>query len=352
MLTKGWTATAPVAIVLALVLAGCGDSKPVSANVQSIAFLTETVPAADAGRLYNVVVAFASAGGAALPDRFELTTGVLPTGVSLDRDRADANLDGIPDEDGAFTGNARLLGVPRQPGSYSFTIKAISTGELAPGAPNPAQPDLAATQSFSINVSEGTIAVLTPTAEEGTTDPAVPAFPSVVPFVNPANPEAFFSFPFLIAGGSNSNAATIYGPREWELSAFDTSVVDEATLRQDVDESSVPGAPANLSKFEQNFSDGGIFVLQAGQQKVQLGGFQSPRGSVRVDGPDAGEDITSADPAFLTGLLPEWFQDAGVPKNSRRDLADTLNLSGGDNTLGTEQPVLFSDYFAPGYKST
>jgi hypothetical protein len=224
-------------------------------------------------------------------------------------------------------------------------MKAISTGELAAGGPNPGQPDLAVTQSFAVNVSEGTIAILTPTAEEGTKDPAVPAFPSVVPFVNPANPEAFVSFAFQIAGGSNVNAATIYGPREWELSAFDASVVDEATLRQDVDESSVAGAPANMTKFEQNFSDGGIFVLQAGQQRVQLGGFQSPRGPVRSDGPDAGDDITSADPEFLTGLLPEWFQDAGVPQNSRRDLADTLNLSGGDGTLGTEQPVLFSDYF-------
>jgi hypothetical protein len=352
MLTKGWSAAIAVAIVLALALPGCGDSKPFSANVQSVSFLTETIPASDAGRLYNVVIAFATEGGAALPDRFELTAGVLPTGVALDRDRADINLDGVPDEDGAYTGNARLLGVPRQPGSYSFTIKAISTGQLAPGAPNPDQPDLAATQSFSVNVSAGTIAVLTPTAEEGTKDPAVPAFPSVVPFVNPANPEAFFSFPFQIAGGSNNNAATIYGPREWELSAFDTSVVDETTLREDVDESSIPGAPANLTKFEQNFSDGGIFVLQAGQQKVQLGGFQSPRGPVRSDGADAGEDITSADPAFLTGLLPDWFQDVGVPKNSRRDLADTLNLSGGDNTLGTEQPVIFSDYFDPAFKST
>ncbi|HEX5138448.1 MAG TPA: hypothetical protein VFY93_15850, partial [Planctomycetota bacterium] len=35
-----------------------------------------------------------------------------------------------------------------------------------------------------------------------------------------------------------------------------------------------------------------------------------------------------------------------------RDLADTLNLSGGDNTLGTEQPVMFSDYFDVAFKST
>ncbi|HEX5135740.1 MAG TPA: hypothetical protein VFY93_02125 [Planctomycetota bacterium] len=352
MLIKGYGASVAVAVALGLGLAGCGNSSPFSANIQRIAFLTETIPPAEAGRLYNVVIAFASEGGAAPPDRFELAAGVLPTGVSLFRDQEDLDLDGVPDVDGAYTGNARLLGVPREPGSYSFTIKAISTGRLAPGGPNPDQPDLAASHLFSVNVSEGSVAILTPTAEEGTTDPAMPAFPAVVPFVNPANPEAFFSFAFQIAGGSDVNAATIYGPREWELSAFDTSVVDEVTLRQDVDESSVPGAPANLSKFEQNFADGGIFVLQAGQKKVQLGGFQSPRGSVRVDGPDGGEDITSSDPAFLTGLLPDWFQDAAVPKNSRRDLADTLGLAGGDDTLGTEQPVLFSDYFDPGFKST
>jgi len=283
MSTKRWTAIAPIAVVFALTLCGCGGATPFSADVQGITFLTLSVPPADAGRLYNVVIQFNATGGAALPDRFELTQGVLPTGVSLVRDQEDNDFDGIPDDDGAYTGNARLLGLPRQQGSYSFTIKAISTGELGvSGTPNPGQPDLATTQSFSVNVSQGTIVILTPTAEEGTTDPAVPAFPSVVSFVNPANPEAFFSFAFQIAGGSNVNAATIYGPREWELSAFDASVVDDVTLRQDVDESSVPGAPANLSKFEQNFSDGGIFVLQAGQQRVQLGGFQSPRGPVRA----------------------------------------------------------------------
>jgi hypothetical protein len=338
-------------MLVALALSGCSGHSPVTTDVQGIAFQTQAVPPADAGRLYNVVIGFTATGGAALPDRFELIAGVLPTGVTLDRDREDLNLDGIPDEDGAFTGNARLLGVPRQRGSYSFTVKAISTGDLTGSN---GQPDLAATQPFSVNVGEGAIAILTPTAEEGTSDPAVPAFPNVVPFVNPANPEAFFAFPFLIAGGSNNNVATIYGPREWELSSFDNSVDTSipATLRMDVDETAVPGAPANLSSFEQNIADGGIFVLQAGQQKVQLGGFQSPRGPVREDGPDAGEDITAADPAFMGGLLPIWFQDAIVPKNSRRDLADTLQLSGGDNTLGTASPVLFSDYFNPGFKST
>jgi hypothetical protein len=318
--------------------------------VQSIAFQTTTIPPGDAGQLYNVVIVFTSTGGAALPDRFELIGGVLPTGVTLNRDREDLNLDGIPDEDGEFTGNARLLGVPRQDGSYSFTVKAISTGDLNDAG---GQPDLATTQPFSVNVGKGRIAILTPTAEEGTSDPAVPAFPAVVPFVNPANPEAFFAFPFLIAGGSNNNVATIYGPREWELSTFDVSVdtTIPATLRADVDESTVPGAPA-ISSFEQNIADGGIFVLQAGQQKVQLGGFQSPRGPVREDGPDAGEDISTTDPAFMTGLLPIWFQGAGVPKNSRRDFADTTNLSGGDNTLGTASPVLFSDYFDAAFLTT
>jgi hypothetical protein len=265
MSSKGWSAAIAAAIVFALALSGCSDSKPFSADVQSISFLTQAIPPADAGRLYNVVVVFGSEGGAALPDRFELTAGVLPTGVTLVRDQEDNDFDGLPDEDGVFTGNARLLGLPRQTGSYSFTIKAISTGELMSDA---GQPDLAVTQAFSVNVSEGTIVILTPTAEEGTKDPAVPACPSVVPFVNPANPEAFFSFPFQIAGGSNINLATIYAPREWELSAFDASVdpADSSTLRIDVDETTVPGAPANMSSFEQNFADGGIFVLQAGQQ--------------------------------------------------------------------------------------
>ena len=98
-------------------------------------------------------------------------------------------------------------------------------------------------------------------------------------------------------------------------------------------------------------------AIQGGQQKVQIGGFQSPRGPVRSDGPDAGEDITSSDPPFMelngvSTLLTQWFQDDGVEQNSKRDFGDTLNLGSGDNTLGTEGPVHFTNYYDPGFKST
>jgi hypothetical protein len=358
MSIKGWSATIKVAAILGVVLCGCNSKgEPFTADVQAINFDTVTVPAADAGRFYNVVVAFTATGGAALPDRFEVVEGVLPIGLTLERDREDANFDGLPDEDGAFTGNARVLGVPRQRGSYTFRLKAISTGALG----SLTQPDLATEHEFSVTVGEGSVAILTPTAEEGTSDPAVPAFPANVGFVNPGNPEAFFSWAFQIAGGSNNNIANVYAPREVLLSAFDTSVVDEASLHVDVDESVTGNAP---SKFEQDFSDGGLFVLQAGQQKVQTGGFQSPRGGVRQDiDPNDGEtDVTTADPPFMatevtpgnwvSTLLPEWFQPDTVPQDSRRDFADTLGLSAGDNTLGTPQPVRFTDYFHDDFLST
>ena len=206
-----------------------------------------------------------------------LPVGVLPVGVVLERDREDLDLDGLPDDSGAFTGHARLFGVPRERGSYSFTVKAISTGALGGSS---SQPDLAATQRFTVNVGQGTVAILTPTDVEGTSDPAVPAFPTALPFVNPANPAAFFSWPFLIAGGSNNNLARVYMPREVELSTFDAAVVDEFTLRQDTDESATGNAP---TKWDTDIGDGGLFTLQAGQQKVQIGGFQSPRGPVMED---------------------------------------------------------------------
>jgi hypothetical protein len=329
--------SAAVAIILVL---GCGSEAPPWPDTAAIRFETRTLPPGDAGRLYSTVVAFATEGGAALPDRFELAAGALPPGVALDRDREDRDGDGVAEADAAFTGHARLRGIPRERGTYAFTIKAISTGGLAGDT---LQPDLAVAQAFSLAVGEGRVAILTPTAEEGTSNPAVPAFPGTVPFVNPANPEAFFSFAFEIAGGSNDNAATVYAPREWELSAFDASVTDEPTLHADTEEAPAPGAPSD--PFEQDFRDGGVFVLQSGRRKVQLGGYPSPRGPVMEDRDGDGVQETP----FLASLRPGWFQDAAVPRDSRRQIAEAQD---GDATLGTPLPVLFADYFDPGYRST
>ncbi len=314
--------SAAIAIIL---LAGCGGEPPRWPATPSIRFVTRALPPGDAGRPYEAIIAFETEGGAAPPDRFALAKGALPPGLALDRDP-----EGV---------RARLLGIPREKGSFAFTIKAISPG-LAPG------PDLAASQAFSLDVGEGTIAILTPTAEEGTSDPAVPAFPAAVPFVNPSNPEAFFSFAFELAGGSGDVAATVYGPREWELSAFDASVTDEATLHADAAEGPAPDAPSD--PYGQDFSDGGIFVLQSGRRHVQLGGYPSPRGPVLMDLDGDGVQETP----FFASLRPEWFQGPGVPRNSRRDLGDSAGLADGDVTLGTAAAVLFSDYFDPGYEST
>ncbi|NJN14509.1 MAG: hypothetical protein HC813_02455, partial [Planctomycetes bacterium] len=166
-------------LLIGLVASGCtGSGAPFDTTVQEIFFETQALTPGGAGQLFNQVIRFGSRGSAALPDRFELDRGVLPPGVTLIRDRVDADFDGIPDVNGAFTGHARLLGFPRQKGSYDFTIKAISTGILATTAQEgAAQPDLATTAGFTANIGEGSIAILTPTAAEGTSDPAVPAFP-------------------------------------------------------------------------------------------------------------------------------------------------------------------------------
>ena len=92
----------------------------------------------------------------------------------------------------------------------------------------------------------------------------------------------------------------------------------------DTDES--PGS-GNKFRF---FTDGGWFVLQAGDAKVQVGGFQSPRGrwarsSRRLD--------------------PDWFQDGGVAGQLAPRPGRHGGPPGGDATLGTQQPVQFSDYF-------
>jgi len=222
MKQRGWAAAILAGAVL-FFLAGCGGGNgPFQRDISSISFDTTALPPADAGGFYNAIIMFSTTGGAAPPDRFELEDGVLPAGVTLVRDQEDLDFDGLPDENGAYTGNARLLGTPRDPGSYRFTIKAISTGLLAQ---TNNQPALSASMEFTVNVGEGSIAILSPTAAEGTKDPQVPAFPDVIAFVNPANPKAFFSYSFLVAGGSGNNLYSIFAPRELELSVFDNAVV-------------------------------------------------------------------------------------------------------------------------------
>jgi hypothetical protein len=353
MLKTGWRAT--VLVALAFVV-GCGEDPAFVTDLATINFETTSVPSGGAGQLYNVVIRFSTGGGAALPDQFELDTGVLPPGVEISRDREDNDFDGLPDPDGAYTGNARLLGYPRESGSFSFRVKAISTGELG-GASD--QPALAATADFVIAVGEGAISILSPTAAEGTTDPAVPAFPEVIDFVNPANAQAFFSYSFLVAGGSGNNINNVHVPRELELSTFDVAVQGLIQPGNHDTDESLFGA---VDKMTVESNDGGWFVLQAGNSKVQVGGFQSPRGRVYdPSDPDAGGIDQHGDPAAPTpGYDPDWFQRAPgfvhtslggesftvPPQNSRRDFVDTLGLAGGDATLGTPLPVQFSDYFA------
>jgi len=369
MFKHGWFVPFAAAVVFMFMVAGCGEDSAQVYDLAAIKFETTSVPAGGAGQLYNAVIQFTTSGGAAPPNRFEIDVGVLPPGVTLSRDREDNDFDGLPDEGGAYTGHARLLGYPREAGTYSFVLKAISTGELSGLAQNGDLPALAASGEFTITVGEGAVTILSPTATEGTTDPAVPAFPEVVDFVNPANPQAFFAYSFLIAGGSNANKNVVYVPRELELSAFDTAVVSLLQPgNHDTDESQFGAS----DKMDADSGDGGVFNLQAGTNKVQVGGFQSPRGRVYdPSNPDEGginqhgdlwDDADPPNPLPpQPGYDPDWFQrDPGfvhwsvnnhesytVPaRNSRRDINDSLGLAGGDTTLGTPQPVQFSDYFA------
>ena len=346
MLTRYGAKLTP--IVLSLAVAGCsGSGTPFDTTVQQIFFETQALPPGGAGQLFNEVIRFGSSGGAALPDRFELGKGVLPPGVTLIRDRADNNADGLPDVDGAFNGHARLLGFPRQRGDYSFRIKAISTGllgsELAQTGAE--QPDLSVTLDFALTIGEGSVAILSPTAAEGTSDPAVPAFPEVIDFVNPANPQAFFSFAFLIAGGSGSNILNVYLPRELELSTFDAALSGgKQPVNHDSDEVAGSG-----DKLAADFDDGGLFVQQAGDGKVQVGGFQSPRGPVPTI--DQHGDPVSPTP----GLDPAWFQKSplgGGPAVSSRRTLGVNDYPLGDDSLGTVLPVQFSDYFDALYEGT
>jgi hypothetical protein len=361
MLKHGWCVPFAAAVVLvSSLVAGCGEDPAQVYDLAAINFETTSVPAGGAGQLYNTVVRFTTSGGAAPPDKFEIDVGVLPVGVELSRDREDADFDGLPDEDGAYTGHARLLGYPREAGTYLFVIKAISTGELGGLAQTGDLPARAASSEFTVTIGIGSVTILSPTAAEGTTDPAVPAFPEVIDFVNPANPQAFFAYSFLLAGGSNANNNVVYVPRELELSAFDAAVVDLIQPgNHDTDESEFGAS----DKMDTDTEDGGLFNLQAGTRKVQVGGFQSPRGQVfDPSSPGEGGIDQHGDPAApVAGYDPDWFQrEPGFvhssvgdhesftvpPRNSRRDINDSLGLAAGDTTLGTPLPVLFSDYFA------
>lgn len=352
MLNTGWRAALFAVLLSAVLVGGCGSGTPFTADIAAIAFETTSIPSGGAGQLYNVLIRFTTEGNAPLPDRFEIESGVLPQGVTLIRDRVDANFDGIPDTNGAYTGNARLLGFPRETGSFTFVMKAIATGALgatsSTAATNsPGQlPALAAEQQFNVNIGEGSISILTPTAAEGTQDPQVPAVSDVYDFVNPADPQGFTGVRFQVAGGSGSNEVNIYMPRELELSVFDDAVANLLVgLDHDTDES-----PSTGDKFQVAFADGGWFQIQSGTD-AQVGGFQSPRGPVGTianHGPIGGP--------YTPGLDPAWFQKApgagGPARNSRRNLGDTDGLSTGDNLVIPGRTILFSDYFDAAYEGT
>ncbi|MHC4931559.1 MAG: hypothetical protein ACYTGV_05140, partial [Planctomycetota bacterium] len=323
---------APIAGALALLLvAGCsGESTPPVIEVAQIFFETPDADPGGAGQLYDMVLVVGSAGGAPKPDQFELVGGRLPAGVELLVDREDTDGDGLPDPGGAPTGNARLLGFPRETGSFDFTVRAVAS----PAGQSAA---LAADGGFTLNIGAGSVAILTP--QTVTVDPRVPAFPEVLEFVNPSNPQAFFSFSFEIAGGSTDNLLRVYLPRELELSTFDQAVVDKI---HPVGFDTIENA---ADPVETNSGDGGWFVLQPSGERLQIGGYQSPRGKVgTIDRHEGG-----------LGIDPRWFQrppTAGGPAlDSRRTLGDT-SMRGGDPTLGTVDPIRFSDYFDPDFEGT
>ena len=106
MLKHGWCVPFAAAVILVSLVAGCGEDAAPVYDLAAINFETTSVPAGGAGQLYNTVIQFTTTGGAAPPDQFEVSVGVLPPGVVLSRDREDNDFDGLPDEDGAYT--ARL----------------------------------------------------------------------------------------------------------------------------------------------------------------------------------------------------------------------------------------------------
>ncbi|MGQ0614922.1 MAG: hypothetical protein ACT4PV_14400 [Planctomycetaceae bacterium] len=299
------------------------------------------LPEAGAGQLVKYHIMFESSSGAPLPDTFELAEGAYPLGLQVVGDGA---------------GGAFFQGIPREAGNYFFAIRAVSTS---------ASPALAVTRLFGLRITLGRVNVITPTAEEGTTDVAVPAFPLVIDFVNPANPQAFFSWAFLVAGGSGDNVINIYLPRELELSVFDTLAQDAAgktSLGHDTNE-----APLSGNKFKVAFLDGGWFTAQAGNGKAQVGGFQSSRGPVldsttglrTVNYFGAVIPVTTPPtpiPPAQMGLDLDYFQrlpGAGGPSlDSRRDALDTTGLAAGDTLLIPGRTIRFSNYFHPSYEGT
>ncbi|MHC4225017.1 MAG: hypothetical protein ACYSUN_13575 [Planctomycetota bacterium] len=302
----------------------------IRASMAQIFFETPDADPGGAGQLYDMLLVVRRAGGAPKPDHFELVDGVLPAGVSLLVDREDLDGDGLPDPGGEPTGDARLVGFPRETGSFQFTVRAVATqfGQAAA---------LSADGVYTLNIGAGSVAILTP--QTVTVDPRVPAFPEVLEFVNPSNPQAFFSFSFEIAGGSTDNLLRVYIPRELELSTFDEAVVDKI---HDVDFDTIENAADPVETFS---GDGGWFVLQPSGERLQIAGYQSPRGKVgTIDQHEGG-----------AGIDPRWFQRpaaAGGPAlDSRRTLGDT-SMRGGDPTMGTVNPVRFSDYFDSNFEGT
>ena len=311
-------------VLVAFVMSGCtGEASPGTSAVpdtavSSIFFQTTSVTDGGAGLLYNQPLMFGATGDATLPDRFDLSSGNLPLGVQL-----------LPvlDAEGNSTGTAQLLGFPRATGNFSFSVKAIATDN---------DPALAATQSYQMTIDQGSVAVITPN-NNVTTDVDVPAFPFEIDFVNPADGDSFFSFAFQVAGGTTDKDLNVYIPRDLELSNFDVSVVAGGPVSADTDESDNPGIN---SRYDTDSSDGGWFVAAGAHRSVQVGGFQSPRGTfgaVTID-PDN-----------------EWFQPDTVPQDSRRFVGDTVHSPADGELLKDLKPgtsILFSDYFSDEYIAT
>ncbi|MFB3066147.1 MAG: hypothetical protein ACE10D_06490, partial [Planctomycetota bacterium] len=278
-MSKAGKFMAVVAALGMLSLAGCTSGDPFAANVGEIVFLTDVlVPPAGtqfgAGVRFDQVVLLDRLGGASIPDRFEVSVGVLPTGLSLLPDREDLDGDGFADPDGARTGHARITGFPRKQGTFSFTLRAIATQgfDATVQSPQGGDPAFVASQSYTVVIGQGSVNIITPTPGVGTTDPLVPATPGVVDFVNPANPSAFFPLDWQVAGGTGDTRVNIYFPRELELSVFDKArdgvvspptdgLADPRNLWDDSDEtqsgSNGPQSGGSGSLIQVDFQDGG-----------------------------------------------------------------------------------------------
>ncbi|MFQ5845092.1 MAG: hypothetical protein ACE5JG_08900, partial [Planctomycetota bacterium] len=373
-MSKAGSFTAVVAVLGVLFLiAGCGSSAkpafatgeilfssvqiitPTGTQVQPIGTGMQVLPDGGAGQRLEAILVMEARGGASDADLFEVTNGALPDGVRLIPDLADNDGDGLADPGGAPTGNARLTGFPRTGlRTFAFTVRAVATqGFTNPGTTG--NPAFSASQQFEIFIDRGQIAILTPTADEGTTDPLVPAVPGVFKFVNPTDISSFTSFKWLVAGGTGDNEIHLYLPREVELSVFDTArdgtfgapdlLPDERPKWEDSDETETgdgakpAGASGNGSGnlFKVDFlTDGGVFTSQVANEGVQLGAFPSPRGPVGTVGNfnnALAGDITAGGYqqnlvageglAFADTLNPAWFQPAALTT-----VADSTLLTG------------------------